>query len=335
MRYYTFSLIVIFLMLTIGCKETLVPTSVPTVSTLAAEDSQTSATVGGLLDQGRNGSSNPITERGVYWSLTQNPIKTGTIKICGSGTGVYSMIISDLTPNTTYFVIAYATNSLGTSFGEEVSFTTHSGNSIRDIEGNDYDIVTIGDQVWMKDNLVLTKLIDGTELRRATTPGSIGLYLAYSEAEYFSAFISNSGRFYNYITVKSKKICPAGWHVPSDDEWIILATYLGGMEIAGGKLKSTSGWESPNTGATNESGFSAIPKTCDVVKPGGASEGASLPLIYLYESGQEAIWWSSICNSWWLEYNNSSLLYKSSSIPIGPYIQQQQIMRSVRCVKDK
>lgn len=322
-------------MLTAGCKDTLVPTSVPTVSTLATEDSQTSATVGGLLDLGRNGSSNPITERGVYWSLTQNSIKTGIKKVCGSGTGVFSKIISDLTPNTNYFVIAYATNSVGPSFGEEVSFTTHSSNSIRDIDGNDYEIVTIGDQVWMKDNLVVTKLNDGTELRKAITPGSIGKYLAYYESEYFNAFVSNSGRFYNYITVESNKICPTGWHVPSDDEWMILATYLGGKEISGGKLKNITGWASPNTGATNESGFSAFPNTCDVVKPMGASEGANQPLIYVYKSGQEAIWWSSICNSWWLEYNNASLLYKSSSIPIGPYIQQHQIMRSIRCVKDK
>jgi uncharacterized protein (TIGR02145 family) len=331
MRNNAFLLSVIFLILTTGCNKTVVPTIEPTVSTLATENSQTSATVGGLLDPGKNGSSNPITERGVYWSITKNPKETGKKIACGLGIDVYSKTLSGLTANTTYYVIAYATNSVGSSYGEEVSFTTHS---IKDIDGNDYDIVTIGDQLWMKDNLLVTKLNDGTELLKAIKPESTQSDFAYFENEYFIDYISNSGRFYNYNIAKSKKICPIGWHVPSDDEWTTLGTSLGGMDIAGGKLKNISGWESPNTGSTNESGFSALPKTCTIVRPVFASSGGNQPLTYFFDGRLEAIWWSSDYNFWRLEYKSASLLYKRSSIPDSQDIKDYQFLRSIRCVKD-
>jgi uncharacterized protein (TIGR02145 family) len=335
MRNFAFLLSVIFLILTTGCKETLVPTVAPTVYTLATENSQTTATVGGSLDPGRNGSSQPITERGVFWGTNQKPDETGNQIVCGSGIDIYSKIISDLTANTTYYVIAYATNIIGTSYGEEVSFTTHSTNSIQDIEGNDYDIVTIGEQVWMKDNLIVTKFNDGTTLIKAIKPESSSLYSSFFENEYSIDFVSKSGRFYNFNIAKSKKICPVGWHVPSDDEWTILGTYLGGNDIAGGKLKNITGWESPNTGATNESGFSALPRTCNIVKPVYASSGGNEPLLYVFDGRKEAIWWSYDYNFWWLEYNSASLLYKRSSIPESPYTKDSQILRSIRCVKNK
>jgi uncharacterized protein (TIGR02145 family) len=334
MRNKAFLLSVIFLIFTSSCNKTVVPTIEPTVSTLATENSQTSATVGGLLDPGKNGSSYPITERGVYWGINQNPKETGKKIACGSGIDVYSETLSELTANTTYFVIAYATNSVGSSYGEEVSFTTHSTNSIKDIDGNDYDIVTIGDQFWMKDNLLVTKLNDGTELQKAIKPESTPSGFAYFENEYLSDFISNSGRYYNYNIAKSKKICPIGWHVPSDDEWTTLGTSLGGMDLAGGKLKNISGWESPNTGSTNESGFSALPKTCTIVRPVYASSGGNQPLIYVFDGRLEAIWWSSDYNFWWLEYKSVSLLFKRSSIPDSQDIKNYQILSSIRCVKD-
>ena len=119
-------------------------------------------------------------------------------------------------------MIAYASNIVGTSYGEEVSFTTHSTNSIQDIEGNDYDIVTIGEQVWMKDNLMVTKFNDGTDLLKAIKPESSNLYSSYIELCNGIEFTSKYGRFYNFTLAKSKKICPVGWHVPSDDEWTTL-----------------------------------------------------------------------------------------------------------------
>ena len=133
-----------------------------------------------------------------------------------------------------------------------------------DIDGNVYDTVVIGTQVWMAENLKTTRLNDGTAIplvaddttwSNLTTPG----YCWYGNYEAF--FNLNSyGALYNYYTVTSGKLCPVGWHVPDTEEWYTLITYLGD-ESAGGKMKETGtlNWLSPNTGATNESGFNALP----------------------------------------------------------------------------
>ena len=141
-------------------------------------------------------------------------------------------------------------------------------NSIIDLrDGNVYKIVTIGTQVWMAENLKATKYNDGTVI----TDGNEGTWKNYTSGAYcdYGNNSSNSvtyGRLYNWYAVSSttngnKNICPTGWHVPTDAEWTTLTTYLGGESVAGGKLKEsgTSHWNSPNTGATNSSGFTALP----------------------------------------------------------------------------
>ena len=136
--------------------------------------------------------------------------------------------------------------------------------SCTDKDGNNYPVVKIATQLWMAENLKTTRYSDGTEIPlvtdntewiKLTTPG----YCWYKNDD--ATYKSTYGAMYNWHAVNSGKICPAGWHVSTDAEWTILKHYLGGESVAGGKLKETGflHWTTPNTGATNETGFTALP----------------------------------------------------------------------------
>jgi len=138
-----------------------------------------------------------------------------------------------------------------------------SAGTVKDADGNKYNTVKIGTQVWMVENLKTTKYNDGTPIPNVTDSAewinlTTGAYCNYDNIE------SNDeiyGRLYNWYAVNTGKLAPKGWHVPSDYEWSILINYLGGYESSGGKLKETgfTHWKSPNYGATNETGFTALP----------------------------------------------------------------------------
>ena len=140
-------------------------------------------------------------------------------------------------------------------------FTGTNCELIVDVDGNSYETIKIGNQEWMTTNLRTTKCNDGTEIpfisdqtqwEGLTTP-------AYCWYENDSNL--GFGPLYNGFTVDACNVCPIGWHVPTEEEWMILIDFLGGPEIAGGKLKATGleNWDGPNAGATNESGFSGLP----------------------------------------------------------------------------
>jgi uncharacterized protein (TIGR02145 family) len=109
---------------------------------------------------------------------------------------------------------------------------------IHDAQGNAYRTVKIGNQVWMAENL---RTVVGNSICYNNDPANCLKY----------------GRLYDWNTARTA--CPQGWHLPSEQEWRDLANSLGGLNVAGGKLKSITGWNPPNAGATNESGFSAFP----------------------------------------------------------------------------
>ncbi|MCX6258773.1 MAG: fibrobacter succinogenes major paralogous domain-containing protein [Bacteroidia bacterium] len=139
-----------------------------------------------------------------------------------------------------------------------------NNNIVKDIDGNVYHTVTIGSQVWMVENLKTTKFNDGTAIPLVTdslawsylfTPG----FCWYNNDA--STYKNTYGALYNWYAVNTGKLCPPGWHVPSDAEWTQLTDFLGGDSIAGGKMKEsgTIHWYSPNIGATNSSRFTALP----------------------------------------------------------------------------
>lgn len=207
-----------------------------------------------------------------------------------SGTGAFTSSITGLTPLTKYYVRAYATNSKGTGYGQEESFTTQlpSGSTVTDIDGNVYRIVQIGEQVWMAENLKVTRYADGGTIpyvESSSDWNSLGdddrAYCWYDNSTenrdrygglytWTAAANENTGSDDNPSGLQG--VCPDGWHLPSNSEWKELEMYLGmSQEDAddtgwrgtdqGEKLKELGydHWESPNLGATDESGFSALP----------------------------------------------------------------------------
>jgi uncharacterized protein (TIGR02145 family) len=134
-------------------------------------------------------------------------------------------------------------------------------NKVTDFDGNIYSTIKIGDQLWMGENLRSTHFNDGTAIPLVTDPTS---WTDLSSPGYcwYDNDGSNKeiyGALYNAYTIDSGKLCPAGWHVPSKEEWQQLITFLGDTLIVGGKLKEagTDHWSQPNTGADNSSGFGA------------------------------------------------------------------------------
>jgi uncharacterized protein (TIGR02145 family) len=132
-----------------------------------------------------------------------------------------------------------------------------------DNEGNAYPTFTIGTQTWMAENLHVTHYRNGDAIPEVTDPSAWGALSTGAYCWYHN--IKNAwekyGAYYNWYAVNdSRGLCPQGWHVPTEAEWTTLTTYLGGTLVAGGKMKSVSAlWNSPNTDAANNSGFSGLP----------------------------------------------------------------------------
>jgi uncharacterized protein (TIGR02145 family) len=202
--------------------------------------------------------------------------------------------------------------------------------TVTDIESHVYQTVQIGDQVWMAENLKTTKLKDGTDIAWVEDD-SVWFNLSLAETPGFCWYLNDEatygetyGPLYNWYTVETGKLCPEGWHVPSDAEWILLTTYLGGAQVAGGKLKETGTiqWESPNASATNETGFTALPA------------GWREPWGYYDYLGLMGSWWST---DWTSNSYNSFGFIRLVSFENGEMIRDgfaKNIGVSVRCLKD-
>ena len=292
---------------------------VPTVTTSAVNGiTITKAISGGniTLDGG-----SMVTARGVCWSTATTPTIADSKTIDGPGTGIFTSIITGLSINTTYNLRAYATNNAGTGYGNSVSFKTLQ--TVTDIDGNVYHPVIIGTQVWMVENLKVTKYKDGTPIPLVTnnTAWSSLTTAGYSWYNNDAPTYENIyGVLYNWYTVNTGKLCPTDWHVPTDSEWTILTTYLGSGSVAAGKLREsgTTHWLSPNSGATNESGFTALPG-------GNRSNDGSF-----YDIGRLGYWWSSsqpnASNAWFLILQYDDIVGENYAIP--------KVGLSVRCLVD-
>jgi uncharacterized protein (TIGR02145 family) len=218
----------------------------PTVTTAAITNSVAlSATGGGnvLSDGGY-----PITARGVVWATTHNPTIANFKTTDGTGTGPFTSTLTPLASQTVYYVRGYATTSFGTAYGNEITLTAASSNSIADIDGNVYPTITIGTQTWMTSNLKVTHYRNGDSIVNGYTT-NFDWYQAIKDNEnsapnydvYKGAYtypngdvanVSSFGLLYNNFAIDdNRKVCPAGWHVPYYTDWAILAASLGGSAV--------------------------------------------------------------------------------------------------------
>ena len=205
-------------------------------------------------------------------------------------------------------------------FNPDVTYGT-----MTDYEGNIYKTVTIGTQTWMAENLRTTKYNDGTVILNIIDDAEwealiTGAYCDYNNTKSTDT-IATYGRLYNWYAVNTGKLAPAGWHVPTDTDWATLINNLGGIDIAGGKLKEagTTHWNSSNSGTTNETGFTGLPS------------GLCSDLGTFYEIGTDGFWWSAsevstdIARALYVNLHYSDVFSSSNRNKVGI---------SVRCVKD-
>jgi uncharacterized protein (TIGR02145 family) len=254
-----------------------------------------------------------ITERGICWSTGQNPTILDSYTNDGSGTGVFTSSITGLIPETPYYVRAYATNANGTAYGSQVAFTTLKeavyGLPCAEVPtvsygGQVYNTVKIGNQCWMRENLNIGVMINGSLNQSNNQTIEKFCYQDNNTNCLIYGGLYQWDEVMQYSTAAGVQgICPQGWHVPTDQEWNTLAEYLGGWEDAGGKVKETgtTHWMADNFGATNQSGFTGL--------PGGfrQSDGS---FGYLKENGY---FWTSTTydqeNAWdrFISYYNTNL----------------------------
>jgi uncharacterized protein (TIGR02145 family) len=203
------------------------------------------------------------------------------------------------------------------------TIVAQDGNAVKDQDANIYKTVKIANQTWMSENLKTTKFNDGTPIPLARENTTwLGLTSpAYCWYDNDSTYKDIYGALYNGYAVNTGKLCPLGWHVSSDAEWSALVTFLGGENIAGGKLKEKgiSHWSGTNPGATNESGFTALPG------------GSRYTNGFFFTIKNLGYWWTSIesktLNGWY-----RSLYNRNNSVSRNFYDLTNGF--SVRCVKD-
>jgi uncharacterized protein (TIGR02145 family) len=316
-----------------GCHKDPGNNEVPILTTSSITTiSQNTATSGGIITF--DGGSEVIA-RGVCWSLSQGPTIDDSKTEDGTGTGSFTSTMENLKFNTTYYVKAYAINNSGTGYGNELSFTTPDDSTgiiygtVTDVEGNKYKTIVICTQTWMAENLRTTTFNDGSPIPVVTEVNDWANSITPALCWYGNDEATNKeafGGLYNWYAINSGKLAPQDWRVATREDWMTLIYYLGGAEDAGGKMKETGfmHWESPNTGATNTSGFTAL--------GGGGRYGFCSGFHDIMEKGY---WWTATPSDTSDHAYYFFLDANLGTIEVADSLLQAKIFGfSVRCVKD-
>lgn len=341
-----------------------VPASLPTVTTNTVSNITTeTATCGGNVVT--NGGA-AITARGVCWSTSPNPTIDDYYTTDGNSTGNFTSSITGLTQSTTYYVRAYATNSVGTAYGEQQSFTTAFSNpndgqscpgaaTVTDYDNNTYNTVQIGNQCWMKNNLRTTHYANGESIPLGSNTSTTATYYNY-DSYYHPMSLSLRGYLYNWVAVMHGEsssstnpsgvqgICPTGWHVPSEAEWTQLRDYVSTQSqyVCNGTsykiakaLSYTNKWESTSYDACAP-GYSQSTNNATRfgIVPAGYCGKESGTSSFYFEAGQMAFFWSATENddnynkAWFIDlmYDYYGVHIRSSGVKYAGY--------SVRCLRD-
>ncbi len=266
-----------------------------------------------------------ILDKGVCSDTLPSPTIDKNKVSAGVGSGNFICNIVDLKPNTRYYLRTYAITNRDTFYSNGADFKTYSG-TVTDIDGNVYYTVTIGSQIWMAENLKVSRYNNGDLIENVTADSiwyelTTGAYCDYNNETAKSLIY---GKLYNgFAVIDKRNIAPSGWHVATDYDWSTLIAHLGGDNIAGNKLKERTleHWHvCGETHATNESSFTAL--------GAGWRPGYNVPIFQ--QNGNSAYWWTSTGNNGallsyyiWCEFDNITRLTFNSKYGF-----------SVRCVKD-
>ncbi len=318
----------------------------PTVATVVITDVTETAVLfwGDVTDDGGGN----VTERGVCWSTSPMPEIHDKSKAGGEGTGVFNVELTGLSCNTIYYMRAYAINSAGPSYGDPIEVKTDKCTSVIDIDGNRYDLVKIGDQTWMAENLKVTHYPDGSIIEevkdsaqwseQGTTNGAYCWFENnQSNGDVYGALYNWTAAMFGeassyFVPSGVQGVCPDGWHLPSDNEWKQLEISLGMSQAEvdgiywrgtnqGNQLKESGNlhWKSPSAG-TNTTNFTALPG--GVRRYQGYFEGITKNTYFWTSSETTAI------NAWdrYLYYPNEDLHRKDNNKGHGT---------SVRCIMNE
>lgn len=286
--------------------------TIPVVTTFSVIEITTisAASGGNVTDDG----GDAVTARGVCWSTSPGPTTASSHTSDGTGTGTYSSSIIGLTLNTTYYVRAYATNSQGTAYGNQVNFTTLNwqcgDNFIDPRDGQTYTTVQIGTQCWMAENLNIGTRINGGN--NQTDNGIIEKYCYNNDEANCDVYggLYQWDEMMQYTTVLGVQgICPPGWYLPSDEDWTAMTDYVSSQleylcnsnttYIAKALAAKTNWTTSTNTCAIGNN-----------LNANNATNFTALPGGYRYPNG--AFYYISYFGSWWssTEYSSASAWYR-------------------------
>jgi uncharacterized protein (TIGR02145 family) len=267
-----------------------------------------------------------ITGFGFCQSTDSLPTLSDSIKYGILSGQNFTAALGNLSPETRYFVRAFATNSVGTSYGDTISFvsSTEPPVFVTDLDGNVYTTVKIGPLRWMVENLKTTTFNDGTpiELAESDSLWSDCFAPAYC---WYSNNLGNKntyGALYNGYAVHANKLCPNGWRLPYLADYWSLENFVGGATIGGGKLKQEgfTHWLPPNTGANNETGFTALPG--GIRSPTGHFSAINESAYFWFHFGDPDATYQYQLN---INYNSRKIHWSGQIRPWG---------MSVRCVQD-
>ena len=355
-----------------GAQTDFTPQAPPIVTT----NSISSITVGSAMGGGNVTSqgTSSVTARGVCWSTSHNPTLADVHTTDGVGTGSFVSNITGLTISTTYYVRAYATNSAGTSYGNEVSFTTLYSNpddglpcpnaaTVTDRDGNIYNTLQLGSQCWIKENLRTTHYADNTVIPASKND-------EYSDIEPYryapgqdESLVITCGYLYNRPAVMYgdsssslnpsgvQGICPTGWHVPSLAEWTQLTDYVSSQSqyVCGGNsmniakaLAANIGWNGSYGGDICHPAYmlSSNNATGFSMLPAGYSRVVTsnlFPYVDCPSLGSEAYFWSTTYHAYDALANPPAHQYKAIRCygsQIGSYYNYGNRGYSVRCLRN-
>ncbi|MBN1414302.1 MAG: fibrobacter succinogenes major paralogous domain-containing protein [Bacteroidales bacterium] len=288
---------------------------------------------GEILDIGES----EIVQHGHCWSTLENPtilLNTKTALGKANSRGGFTGKLYGLQSNTQYYIRAYATDKHGTTvYSSQKDFMTSFMDS-RD--GKMYRCLKIGNQVWMAENLAYLPAVSPPSSGSYTEPYYyvFGYYGSGVSAAKALSNYSIYGVLYNWPAAMDGKassnynpsgvrgVCPYGWHLPSHAEWDELSFFLGGDSVSGGKLKEAgyAHWQSPNEGATNSSGFTALP---------GGSRNDDGDFEYM---GGYGAWWSATENN---DINSWYRVVGYGYLELHRYNYHKDYGFSIRCIKDE